>query len=102
MSDDGSAPAYETSASMPNNYGTTPLALDVHGDKHDPASPTYDSKERDFTDRLSRQPSFLEHLADSRDSQFPVQNRGEIERYFVCENLQRATISSRLMTRFGT
>ncbi|KAJ5543688.1 hypothetical protein N7513_007196 [Penicillium frequentans] len=59
MSDDGSAPAYETSASMPNNYGTTP--------SHS---------------ILSRQPSFLEHLADSRDSQFPVQNRGEIERYF--------------------
>lgn len=82
MSDDGSAPAYEASASMPSNNDTTSLAVDVHGDKHDPASPTYSSKERDFIGRLSRQPSFLENLADSRDSQFPVQNRGEIERYF--------------------
>ncbi|KAJ5814419.1 uncharacterized protein N7503_001169 [Penicillium pulvis] len=82
MSDDGSAPAYEAPASMRNGYGTTSLAVDVHGDKDDPASPTYKSKERDFIDRLSRQPSFLENLADSRDSQFPVQDRGEIERYF--------------------
>lgn len=74
---------------MPSNNGTTSLAVDVHGDEHDPASPRYSSKERDFIDRLSRQPSFLEHLAHSRDSQFPVQNRGEIERYFVCELLQR-------------
>lgn len=74
---------------MPSNNDTTSLAVDVHGDKHDPASPTYSSKERDFIGRLSRQPSFLENLADSRDSQFPVQNRGEIERYFVCEPLHR-------------
>ncbi|KAJ5637020.1 hypothetical protein N7490_006899 [Penicillium lividum] len=80
MADDqDSAPTYGEPATLSNSNGAACI-VNVHNDnKHDPTS---GSKERDFIDTLSRQPSFLEHLADSRDSQFPVPNRGEIERYF--------------------
>jgi hypothetical protein len=42
------------------------------------------SKEHDFIESFSRRPSFMDHLADSRESQFQVQDRSELERYFVC------------------
>ncbi|KAJ5655158.1 hypothetical protein N7507_007108 [Penicillium longicatenatum] len=83
MSDGDSAPSYEAPAVIISNNGIVAVAADVQNqDEHDPTSPKLGSKKRDFVDQLSRQPSFLEHLADSRNSQFPVQDRGEIERYF--------------------
>lgn len=44
------------------------------------------AKEWESFERASRRPSFLDNLADSRDSQFHVEDRGEIERYFVRED----------------
>lgn len=41
-------------------------------------------KEWESFERPSRRPSFLDNLADSRESQFHVQDRSELERYFVC------------------
>ncbi|CAI7678629.1 unnamed protein product [Penicillium pancosmium] len=40
------------------------------------------AKEWESFGRASRRPSFLENLADSRDSQFHVEDRSELERYF--------------------
>lgn len=42
------------------------------------------AKEWESFGRASRRPSFLDNLADSRDSQFHVEDRSELERYFVC------------------
>jgi hypothetical protein len=56
-----------------------------HGDGQDGLNiPCPRSKEQDFIESLSRRPSFMDHLADSRESQFHVQDRSELERYFVC------------------
>lgn len=44
-------------------------------------------KEWESFERPSRRPSFLDNLADSRESQFHVQDRSELERYFVCDIL---------------
>lgn len=42
------------------------------------------AKEWESFGRPSRRPSFFDNLADSRDSQFHVEDRSELERYFVC------------------
>ncbi|KAJ5873577.1 Bestrophin/UPF0187 [Penicillium subrubescens] len=59
-------------------------SVDVdHGDGQDGLNiPCPPSKEQDFIESFSRRPSFMDHLADSRESQFHVQDRSELERYF--------------------
>jgi hypothetical protein len=61
-------------------------SVDVdHGDGQDGLNiPLPRSKEQDFIESVSRRPSFMDNLADSRESQFHVQDRSELERYFVC------------------
>jgi hypothetical protein len=51
-----------------------------------PDSQAEGAKEWESFGRASRRPSFLDNLADSRDSQFHVEDKSELERYFVCEN----------------
>ena len=64
-----------------------PIPADAHHhDEKDGRTPNHpDSKDRGFVERLERRPSFLENLADSRESQFQQQNQNfsELERYFV-------------------
>lgn len=59
-----------------------------HGEGQDGLNiPLPRSKEHDFIESFSRRPSFMDHLADSRESQFHIQARSELERYFVCNHL---------------
>lgn len=76
---------------MSNSGAPAALPVNVnHGDNKNSttASPSH-SKEQDFIESFSRRPSFMDHLADSRESQFHVQDRSELERYFVCSTDQR-------------
>ncbi|CAL5874987.1 uncharacterized protein PFLUO_LOCUS9290 [Penicillium psychrofluorescens] len=87
MSDD-EAPASVHSASpaaVANNSGPIPVPADVyhHDEKKGPTPPLSSLPERDFIEPLSRRASFMGHLADSRESQFHVRDRSELERYFV-------------------
>lgn len=61
------------------------IPADVHHrDEKDGRTPNHpNSKDWGFIERLERRPSFLENLADSRDSQFQPQNFNELQRYFV-------------------
>jgi hypothetical protein len=89
MSDDeGPASVHSASpAGIANSSGSVPVPADVyHNDEKKGSTPLLSSlQERDFIEPLSRRASFMGHLADSRESQFHVRDRSELERYFVCE-----------------
>lgn len=83
----GSGPVHDASpAAKADSDGPAFVLADKHNHdgKHGRPSADTDSRERDFIELVSRRPSFMENLADSRESQFRVQNTGELERYFVC------------------
>ncbi|KAJ5166494.1 uncharacterized protein N7482_005275 [Penicillium canariense] len=68
---------------MSDSGDPAPSTADVHHDNnHRPTGLFPGSKEQDFIEPLSRRPSFMDNLADSRESQFQVQERSELERYF--------------------
>ena len=87
MSDDGNSASANVASPviLTDNNGAAPVPAGVknHEDKSDPIPFFPSSKERDFFERPSRRPSFIEHLADSREAQFPTQHISELERYFV-------------------
>lgn len=77
-SQNGSTPA------MVDGGGRVPLAADIHHDeKHGQISHHPGSNKQESIEQLHRRPSFMQNLADSRDSQFQMQHLSELERYFV-------------------
>lgn len=63
-----------------------PVPADIHSQFDHLAQTTpHAQKEQGFTGRLTPRPSFMENLANSRDSQFHLDRRdsSELERYFV-------------------
>lgn len=88
----GAAPVHDVSPAVKaDGDGPAFVLSDTHNHdgRHGSASADTDSRERDFIELVSRRPSFMENLADSRESQFRVQNTGEFERYFVCGSPRR-------------
>ncbi|KAJ5182717.1 hypothetical protein N7492_000333 [Penicillium capsulatum] len=80
-----SPPAHEASTAAPTDNSTAaPVPTDVraHGDHH--VQTTSHAPERHSGDRITPRPTFMEHLASSRDSQFHLDRRdsSELERYF--------------------
>ncbi|KAJ5679372.1 hypothetical protein N7462_007616 [Penicillium macrosclerotiorum] len=86
MSDDGNSNPVNIPPPVvvSDNSGPTPVPANVHhhDDRSDPTPFFPTSKERDFFERPSRRPSFIENVADSREAQFTTQDISELERYF--------------------
>lgn len=64
-----------------------PVPVDVRGQASQHAQTTdHAFKEKGSGERLTPRPTFMKHLANSRDSQFHLHRRdsSELERYFVC------------------
>ncbi|KAJ5573637.1 uncharacterized protein N7459_008064 [Penicillium hispanicum] len=87
MTEGHSIPAHEapTSDTTADNNLPLPVPSEVraHVDHHGQPQP-HDSREQDSVGRLTPRPTFMEHLANSRDSQFHLDRRdsSELERYF--------------------
>ncbi|KAG2420402.1 hypothetical protein HFD88_005203 [Aspergillus terreus] len=64
-----------------------PSDASQHEIKDGPNPSLADWKEGDDIDRFSRWPTFEEHLADSRESQFHGPDRSQLERYFILDEL---------------
>lgn len=84
-----SPPAHEASTAAPvDNSTAPPVPADVraNGDHHAQGT-SHSVKEKGSAERLTPRPTFMEHLATSRDSQFHLDRRdsSELERYFVRE-----------------
>ncbi|KAF9890467.1 hypothetical protein FE257_005872 [Aspergillus nanangensis] len=67
---------------MSDSEGLSPTDLPLHDNNNNNHHHHHVSKEQEFPGRLSRWATFEEHLADSRESQFQVRNRSQLERYF--------------------
>lgn len=81
-----SEPASEANPSADN--GPAPVSAEVRShDVHHEQAQHHEKTERDFSvGRLTPRPTYMEHLANSRDSQFHLdrRNTSELEHYFVC------------------
>lgn len=79
-------PAPEASAAPVDNTTAPPVPADVraHADHHAQAT-SHTLREKDSAERITPRPTFMENLANSRDSQFHLDRRdsSELERYFV-------------------
>ncbi|KAJ5288789.1 hypothetical protein N7478_001819 [Penicillium angulare] len=85
MSDDGCCSAIgQHRLPMVENENHIPIPIHINNgeEKSSSTPPLSPRKEHDFIDRFSRRPSFMDHLADSRESQFHPPPRSELERYF--------------------
>lgn len=87
--DGNSAPPAD--AAGPTGDAAPPVQSNVnaHGVHHDQGTTTPDNKSVASSTRrvnITPRPTFLENLANSRDSQFMLdrRNSSEIDRYFVC------------------
>ncbi|CAI7676810.1 unnamed protein product [Penicillium pancosmium] len=85
MTDGHSAPAHDAAPTASGDHTAAPVPADVraHGDHHNQSQP-HGLKEQDSAERLTPRPTFMEHLATSRDSQFHLdrQDSSELDRYF--------------------
>ncbi|KAJ5994997.1 hypothetical protein N7481_001974 [Penicillium waksmanii] len=85
MTDGHSAPAHDAAPVASGDHTAAPVPADVraHGDHHTQSQP-HGLKEQDSAERLTPRPTFMEHLATSRDSQFHLdrQDSSELDRYF--------------------
>lgn len=89
MSEGHSAPpAHEasttTAVTADNSAAPVPGEVRTHVDHHAQPQP-HALKEQDSIERITPRPTFMENLANSRDSQFHLDRRdsSELERYFV-------------------
>jgi hypothetical protein len=86
MTDGHSSPPADTTPAVTGDSTAAPVPADVraHANPH-ADTPAHDLKEQDSTGRLTPRPTFMEHLADSRDAMFHLNRRdsSELERYFV-------------------
>ena len=86
MTDGHSAPPADApapAAAAADAAAPVPADVRSHAVHHD-AAQTH-QKEQDSIGRMTPRPTFLEHLATSRDSQFHLDRRdsSELDRYFV-------------------
>jgi predicted membrane chloride channel (bestrophin family) len=82
-----SAPqAHIDTAATVTNDSAAPVPVDVraHDNHHADATTNHHRKEQDSIGRLTPRPTFMEHLAESRDAMFHLDRRdsSELERYF--------------------
>lgn len=82
-----SAPQAQTdTAATVTNDSAAPVPVEVRAhDNHHADATTHHRKEQDSIGRLTPRPTFMEHLAESRDAMFHLDRRdsSELERYFV-------------------
>lgn len=81
-----SADLFAATASVNNSGAPAYAEIPLHEIHHDHAAAALGHKEHDsFVGRLTPRPSFMEHLACSRESQFHLDRRDsrELDRYFV-------------------
>lgn len=76
--------------------GPVTMAADVHhyDEKLGQIAHHPDSNEPESNEHFPRRPSFLENLADSRDSQFRRERLNELERYFVRADREKQKVES--------
>lgn len=103
MTDGHSAPAHDAAPAPTGDSTAAPVPADVraHGDPHAQNQP-HALKEQDSAERLTPRPTFMEHLATSRDSQFHLDRRdsSELDRYFVREYLAGLDLKYAWLTCF--
>lgn len=88
MTDGHSAPPADGPApAAAGDHNAAPVPADVRGHAHHQAAPTHDKEQASSIGRVTPRPTFLEHLATSRDSQFQFDRRdsSELDRYFVSQ-----------------
>ncbi|KAJ5104493.1 hypothetical protein NUU61_001840 [Penicillium alfredii] len=85
MTEGHSAPPSQDPPAAPTDNSAAPVPADVrpHAVHYDQGLSSHEH-EQDSTGRLTPRPTFLEHLANLRDSQFQLDRRdsSELERYF--------------------
>ncbi|CAI7587622.1 unnamed protein product [Penicillium palitans] len=86
MTDGHSAPPSDAPApAAAADCTAAPVPADVRSHAHHhQAAPTHDKEQASSMGRITPRPTFLEHLATSRDSQFQLDRRdsSELDRYF--------------------
>lgn len=89
MTDGHSAPSADAPApAAAADCNAAPVPADVRSHAHHhQAAPTHDKEQVSSMGRITPRPTFLEHLATSRDSQFQLDRRdsSELDRYFVSQ-----------------
>lgn len=88
MTDGHSSPVAEApSAAAVADNTAAPVPADVrsHAVHHHNTAPSHEKEQGSSVGRLTPRPTFLDHLANSRDSQFKLDRRdsSELDRYFV-------------------
>jgi hypothetical protein len=87
MTDGHSAPPADAPAPpAAADTAAAPVPADVRSQPaHHASAPTYHKEQDSSVGRITPRPTFLEHLATSRDSQFHLDRRdsSELDRYFV-------------------
>ena len=88
MTDGHSAPVAEApAAAAVADNAAAPVPADVrsHAIHHHDTAASNEKEQGSSAGRLTPRPTFLEHLANSRDSQFKLDRRdsSELDRYFV-------------------
>jgi hypothetical protein len=82
-------PADAPAAAAAADSGAAPVPADSrsHAHHHHHHANHHHEKEQDSIGRVTPRPTFLEHLATSRDSQFQLDRRdsSELDRYFVSQ-----------------
>ncbi|KAK4864316.1 hypothetical protein LT330_009843 [Penicillium expansum] len=85
MTDGHSAPPADAPApAAAADCTAAPVPADVRSHAHHQPAPTHDKEQVSSIGRITPRPTFLEHLATSRDSQFHLDRRdsSELDRYF--------------------
>lgn len=86
MTEGNAAPVHDAAPAPAGDSAAAPVPADVkaHGDHHAQSQP-HGLKEQDSAERLTPRPTFMEHLATSRDTQFHLDRRdsSDMDRYFV-------------------
>lgn len=89
MTDGHSAPPADAPApAAAADCTPAPVPADVRSHAHhQQAAPTHEKEQVSSMGRITPRPTFLEHLATSRDSQFQLDRRdsSELDRYFVSQ-----------------
>lgn len=88
MTDGHSAPPADAPApAAAADCTAAPVPADVRSHAHHQPAPTHDKEQVSSIGRITPRPTFLEHLATSRDSQFHLDRRdsSELDRYFVSQ-----------------
>ncbi|KAJ5241349.1 uncharacterized protein N7469_002940 [Penicillium citrinum] len=85
MTEGNAAPVHDAAPAPAGDSAAAPVPADVkaHGDHHAQSQP-HGLKEQDSAERLTPRPTFMEHLATSRDTQFHLDRRdsSDMDRYF--------------------